>query len=58
MANSSPGKPGYLSLPEAESYESFQVLAHAFRQWRSHAENEVLTRYTAAIRTVTDIREL
>ena len=37
--------PQYLKLPEAESYESFTLLAHAFRQWHSHAENEQLVRY-------------
>ena len=44
---SSPGRPHYLRLPEAESYENFMLLAHAFRQWRSHAETELLFRCSA-----------
>lgn len=42
--NDAPSRPQYLMLPEAESYESFTLLAYAFRQWRSHAENEQLVR--------------
>lgn len=38
-------KPHYLSLPEAESYESFKTLAYAFRHWRRHAEEEQTSRY-------------
>ncbi len=47
--NSPLDKPHYLRLPEAESYESFKVLACAFRHWRSHAKNERLDRYIAAL---------
>ena len=47
--NSPLGKPHYLRLPEAESYESFKVLACAFRHWRSHAKNEQLDRYITAL---------
>ena len=46
---SSPGRPHYLRLPEAESYENFMLLAHAFRQWRSHAETELLFRCSARV---------
>ena len=41
----SPTPPQYLLLPEAESYDSFMLLAHAFRQWHSHASSEQLFRY-------------
>lgn len=40
-------QPQYLLLPEAESYDSFMLLAHAFRQWRSHAASEQTMRYAA-----------
>lgn len=43
----SPTRPQYLLLPEAESYDSFMLLAHAFRQWRSHAASEQTMRYAA-----------
>ena len=39
--------PQYLLLPEAESYDSFMLLAHAFRQWRGRAASEQLIRYAA-----------
>ena len=43
----SPTPPRYLLLPEAESYDSFMLLAHAFRQWRGHAASEQRSRYTS-----------
>ena len=46
-AAASPTPPQYLLLPEAESYDSFMLLARAFRQWRGHAASEQLTRYAA-----------
>ena len=42
---SSLGKPHPRRLPEAESYEMFKILAHAFRQWRHHAETISLNRF-------------
>lgn len=45
----SPERPQYLLLPEAESYDSFMLLAHAFRQWRSHAASEQTVRYAARL---------
>ena len=42
-----PTRPQYLLLSEAESYDSFMLLAHAFRQWRGHAATEQLPRYAA-----------
>ena len=46
-ATASPTPPQYLLLPEAESYDSFMLLARAFRQWRGHAASEKLIRYAA-----------
>ena len=46
-AATSPTPPHYLLLPEAESYDSFMLLAHAFRRWHGHAASEQLIRYAA-----------
>jgi len=52
-SGASPTRPGYLLLPEAESYDSFMLLAHAFRHWRSHAASEQTMRYAARLHLCT-----